>query len=169
MWVCSQLGRKPLAQLSHPQTWGHSKEPDWIPLPFLYAFIAPNDFSSLLATSVELLPTRRLEIGNQSTSADKRVFQVLESPGKTKKGKHQINRENGSCQHASTSHNVHAGQRARHQAQQGNEKYHLSNANKKRREKTKNRQVCPADLKKKKVFWEPCLCQHFSTGSFHHT
>lgn len=62
MWVCSQLGRKPLAQLSHPWTSGHSKEPDWIPLPFLCTFIAPNDFSSLLATSVELLPT--WEIGN---------------------------------------------------------------------------------------------------------
>ena len=43
----------------------------------------------------------RLEIGNKRTSADKRVFQGLESPGKTKKGKHQINKENGSCQQES--------------------------------------------------------------------
>lgn len=34
------------------------------------------------------------------------MFQALESPGKTKKGKHQINKENGSCQQESANHHT---------------------------------------------------------------
>lgn len=34
------------------------------------------------------------------------MFQALESPGKTKKGKHRINKENGSCQQESANHHT---------------------------------------------------------------
>lgn len=70
------------------------------------------------------------------------MFQELESPGKTEKGKHQINKENGSCQKESTKRHMNTEKRAQHQAQLGNQKSHPSDANKGRRKKPVSRQAC---------------------------
>ena len=99
----------------------------------------------------------RLEIGNKRTSADKRVFQGLESPGKTKKGKHQINKENGSCQQESAKQ-----QRCRKTSSTsspgGRLKHHPPEAKEGRKPQADR---CALLIRKRSG--SPQLCRHFGT------